>query len=869
MSQHCSDPKSRERWGSAWIGKVAGSYELQTVLGSGGMGTVFLGEHVRLGRKAAVKILRPDAREHPEVASRLRSEARAMMRICHPGVVQIIDQDVLEDGTGFLIMEYLPGQSLRERLRQSDGGLPLQVSLRILQQTAAAMAAAHAAGVIHRDLSPANIMCLPVTDEGGIQIKILDFGLARLYSLDGMSSSSSSLTRDGAVLGTLKYMAPEQCLDPHSVDEQADVYSLGVIAYELLAGRAPFVAASSWELIELHLREPPPPLPAREEGPLPAPLSALVLQMLSKRPLSRPTMAEVVERLAPLLPAASPASVSRSEPLGLSLRQRRQQRARLRASAVAAALLLVLGAGGLSLQLRKLRQTIEKQRQQTLVTTDQILTVINQSLRPIPGNRSAIQALLELTDKQLVSLAEQMPADLEVHESLVRLLLLRGDFARHHGALVDAQREYEQAVARARELLRKKPQDVEYRLYLATAHDGLGDAIEQLSDPALARTNYEVALEIRQALLAESPQDGMRVQEVVRSYLLLGDLARTQGLQHSALRAFESAQHLLEPLWKRQPDKKSYRWQMCGILYRQSQILLNLWRGVDGLAMAERALELLTRISPSDQQGMSYQVLLARVLQIRGEARERLGRSAEAEADFRQSYAGVSALLKAAPLDVQARRAVIDSAWKVADHQLRLGKIDDAALLAGETLKLAESLLQTDGAHHGHRYRLAGSLQRVGDVALRRGQLEEAQRSFRRAMETEESLAAATVDAVRRQDLMVALAERLGDVAAEGPYIGQALPLWGQALSMIQAQERIEPGWGDLRFMMARILRKRAAVQLRLGRPSEAQRDLEEAAAGVRGLLAIEPTDAMAKGELVEINRLAARLGAASRTTAQ
>lgn len=204
-------PAHRADWGDDWIGRVVGGYRLQQVLGAGGMGVVFLAEHQRMGRISAVKILHPSLKERPEVAQRLQSEARAMGRLSHPGIVAILDQDTLPDGTGFLVMEYLAGQSLRQVLQQSGGSLPLDATLSILYQCATAMAAAHAAGVIHRDLSPANIFCLRSDDHtgagpepGATAIKILDFGLARLYSPDGASSSSHNTTRDGAVLGTVK-----------------------------------------------------------------------------------------------------------------------------------------------------------------------------------------------------------------------------------------------------------------------------------------------------------------------------------------------------------------------------------------------------------------------------------------------------------------------------------------------------------------------------------------------------------------------------------------------------------------------------------------------------------------------------------------
>ena len=863
-------------WGDSWIGRVIGSYRLLRVLGKGGMGVVFLAEHQRMGRLSAIKILHPALKARPEVAQRLQAEARAMGRLTHPGIVAILDQDTLPDGTGYLVMEYLEGHSLRHVLQQSGGALPLPTTLTVLYQCALAMTAAHAAGVIHRDLSPANIFCLRVDRSDAAaagtairDVKILDFGLARLSSPDGASSSSHNTTRDGAVLGTLKYMAPEQTLDAHSADEPADVYSLGAIGYELLRGQPPFIAASIWDLIERHLREPPPALPDRavaDDSPLPVELRTLLGEMLAKSPLSRPSMAQVAERLSSLLPEGLHAS--RSQPLltqagnPVSRAQRRRRRLLLRIAAGLLAGLMTAGLLGLGWYAHRQRRSAARQRHETLAATAQTLTIIRRTLRPMPGANAASQGLLELTGHQLQTLLEQMPEDQEVREALVRLHTLRGDFARHHGGLNTAKSEFEQAIAGARALVEKKPTDRSYRLLLANAHDGLGDALEQVADLLQAKAHYEQALQIRQALQREAPSDAVALQEVVGSYLLLGDLAQAQGKQRSALAAYEQAQSQIEPLWKTQPDNKAYRWQMCGVQYRLGQTLLNLGRSVDGLALAERAMDLLARISPTDQQGSSYHVLLSRILQLRGAARARLGRSVEAEADFRASHQEVSALLKAAPNDVQAKRAVIDSGLKLIDHWLRMvarvgsttGKLDEAAVLASELLRLGEQLFATDDSNHGHRWRLAATLQRVGDVALLHGQAEAAQKHFQRALELQESLHMQAPESARHRDRLVALLERLGDALSAGPYAVQALPQYGEALRQIREQEQLETGWFELRLWQARILRKRSTLHARLGRSSLADQDLRQASEILHSLQMQDPADALVQAELAALN---------------
>jgi len=842
------------------VGTTVGSYRLLSVLGSGGMGTVYLAEHVRIGRQVALKLLRPEVRDRPEVAQRLRAEARALGRVSHPGVVGILDLDSLSDGTTYLVMEYLPGRSLREELRLAKQSPPLATTLSMLHQAARAMAAAHAAGVIHRDLSPANIMVLKSADGAAPELKILDFGLARLFSPDGASDSSMSRTRDGAVLGTLKYMAPEQCLDPHSVDERADVYSLGVIGYELLAGQPPFSASSSWELITLHLREAPPPLPERVAGsdtPLPPALAALILEMLAKSPLGRPEMAEVAARLGALAPAGVAVAPAGVQP-PLRVLRRRLARARLGTGIALAALLA--GAISAGLYARQQRRIAEQRRQESLAAVGEVLDVVNRSLRPIPGANNASQALLDTAAHVLGGLNAQEPSDLEALEALTRVHTLRGELARNHGGLATARKEFERAIVLCEALVSKRPKSIAYRARLASAYDGLADALEQMSELPLAKATYERALALRLELRQLTPEDPVRIQEVVGSYLQRGDLQRSQGLHRKALDDYEKAQALLEPLWKREPDKKSYRWQMCGVLYRSSEQLLTVGRSADSLTAAERAVDLLMRISPTDQQGTSYHLLLSRVLQTRGSARERLGRLGDAGHDYNQAFDIVRALLKASPSDVQCRRALIDSGYKMIDHWLRVGKVDAAAPIAAELQTVAEALQQADSAHQGHRWRLAGSLQRVGDVALARAHADEARSIYHRALELQESLRAQTPDHSRHRERTIWMLERQGDAVSQGAFPEQALLPWAQALALLAKLERVDPAAVDVRLALARIHRKRAALRPRLGQKDEAMADWARAAAMADAVLAGDPANGEAERELIltELGRAAA-----------
>ena len=274
-------------------GERIGAYRLEGRLGRGGMGEVFLARDERLGRWVAIKRIRHDS--HPAARERFRREARAAARLNHPAVVQIYD--VIEDGSSdAIVMEHAEGQTLRALLA---AGLPAPAqAIRLAREIADGLAAAHAAGLVHRDLKAENVM---VTSEG--HAKILDFGLAKSF-LDGMEDDS--LTAHGAVLGTFYAMSPEQA-SGEAVDARSDLFSLGVMLYEMLSGRSPFRSGSSAETLRRVLTHQPPPLGALRPD-LPPELAALVDRLLAKDREARPASArEVSAILARAIPdAASP-----------------------------------------------------------------------------------------------------------------------------------------------------------------------------------------------------------------------------------------------------------------------------------------------------------------------------------------------------------------------------------------------------------------------------------------------------------------------------------------------------------------------------------------------------------------------------------
>jgi serine/threonine protein kinase len=261
------------------IGEVVGSYRITSLLSEGGMGAVYRAEHVLLGRIAALKVLHPELCANKEIINRFFNEAKATTAIKHPGIVEIFDFGYMPTGHAFLVMEFLEGMTLSQRIKMR-GPIPEGEAAMVIRSVCSALAAAHAKGIVHRDLKPDNIFILPDPESPmGERSKLLDFGIAKLTDI-GMASSS---TKTGAVMGTPTYMSPEQCKGTGAVDHRADLYSLGCIFFELVTGRPPFDALGVGELIGAHLFMPPR-APSQVMPGISAETEALIMNLLEKEP---------------------------------------------------------------------------------------------------------------------------------------------------------------------------------------------------------------------------------------------------------------------------------------------------------------------------------------------------------------------------------------------------------------------------------------------------------------------------------------------------------------------------------------------------------------------------------------------------------
>jgi len=298
------------------IGRTIGNYVVRDKIGEGGMGVVYRAEHPRINRRVAIKVLHPGADRQSEMVHRFFNEAKAATEIRNDHIVEVLDFGELAEGMPYLVMEWLEGQTLGELLRV-ETRLPVARAARIVCGIARALSAAHAKGVVHRDLKPDNVFLVLRNGDPDF-VKVLDFGIAKPTSA---SASAHYRTQTGAIIGTPAYMSPEQCRGAKEIDQRTDVYSLGVIGYQMLTGGLPFNAEALGELLFQHLSQTPIAAAALEPS-VPAPVSAIIARALEKDPSRRASLDELTATMEaaitgtprPVTPASGSAPVIATGP---------------------------------------------------------------------------------------------------------------------------------------------------------------------------------------------------------------------------------------------------------------------------------------------------------------------------------------------------------------------------------------------------------------------------------------------------------------------------------------------------------------------------------------------------------------------------
>jgi serine/threonine protein kinase len=272
---------------------LAGRYRVEARVGSGAMGAVYRAEQAILGRHVALKIVNRDRHVGGDTVQRFRREAKALSALNHPNTVRVFDFGSTDEGLLFLAMELLEGEPLTDCMVR-EGPLPVLQAVSIIQQVLRSISEAHAQGIVHRDLKPDNVFLARVPSDPVPMVKVLDFGIAK--AVDGDRRIDQFETLDGTVFGTPRYMSPEQAAGK-TLDPRSDLYSVGIMLYELLTGNPPFVDMDAVVVMARHIREEPVPLcKAAPQRPIPACLEAVMTKTLSKQPAERFQTAEQFER---------------------------------------------------------------------------------------------------------------------------------------------------------------------------------------------------------------------------------------------------------------------------------------------------------------------------------------------------------------------------------------------------------------------------------------------------------------------------------------------------------------------------------------------------------------------------------------------
>ncbi|MGC4088797.1 MAG: protein kinase [Polyangiaceae bacterium] len=274
---------------------LAGKYRVERILGRGGMGIVVAAVHVQLGQRVALKLLRPELLEHPSALLRFMREARAAAQIQSDHVVRVMDVGSLDTGVPYMVMEFLQGYDLAAILK-ARGPLGIDEAVDYVLQAGQAVAEAHTLGIVHRDLKPANLF-LTRRGNGQPLVKVLDFGISKA-NFEYFGEGANSVTMTHAFMGSPLYMAPEQLRDSKDVDARADVWSLGVVLYELLSGSTPYYSETPWDLIASIIAEPPPAISSRRPDVPPAVDAVLVKCLQRERDQRYQSLEEFMGALA-------------------------------------------------------------------------------------------------------------------------------------------------------------------------------------------------------------------------------------------------------------------------------------------------------------------------------------------------------------------------------------------------------------------------------------------------------------------------------------------------------------------------------------------------------------------------------------------
>lgn len=692
-------PKAKSPW------PAAPGYEIVEELGRGGMGVVYRARQLALKRDVALKMILSGAHAGPGDLRRFANEAEAIARLDHPNIVQVYEVGQAE-GRPFIALEYLEGGSLSNRLAGKPQ--PPRAAAEMICLLAEAIEFAHQRGVVHRDLKPANVMF----DRHGA-MKITDFGLAK--RLEGESAG----TRTGDVMGTPSYMAPEQASGAtRQIGPPCDIYSLGVMLYEMLTGRPPFHGQDSVDTLLAVISEEPVP-PRRLTAHVPRDLETICLKCLEKSPARR--FASAGELAADLRRFLNHEPIVARPPGALERGIKWVRRHPARAIALGSvAVLLGAAAGGFAYHARTLSLQLaetERQRQRAegdldlaLDTVDELVDHLSgENLAALPKSDPIRRDFLELTLAFCQGLLRENPGEPGVRWRMGRARRQAAAIQQIFGRQEQAEADYRQAIRELEQLSAEFPTRQEYRRDLAATHNNLGNLLRSSEQITAAEAEYRAARRDFEQLANESPDNGDYRQQLAASWNNLG-LAR---LAAGDAQAAEEAE--------------------------------------------QQALSLYRRLEQQHPDGAEISQALGGVYSNLGSLSRAIGRLDQAIEAFREARKRFQHLHEQSPAKAEYRLLLASAENNLAAATLAAGDAAAADRAYTSAIELFASLAEEFPDVPAYRQRLADALNNRGLLSARQGQTQAARSGFQRAREICEREPAAMAGTANRETLAISL----------------------------------------------------------------------------------------------------------------
>lgn len=842
-------------------------YTLTRLHAKGGIGQVWLARDTSLGREVALKELRPDGHASFATWNRFLAEAKITGQLEHPGIVPVYElKGEGDDQQPFYTMRFIRGHTLCEaiaayhekRKRGEAGPLERAALLNAFVDACNAVAYAHSRGVIHRDLKGQNIV---LGDFG--EVMVLDWGLAKVLGRDESADASQSdsaaidldgaahfATRQGQVQGTPAYMAPEQAegrID--EIEQRTDVYGLGAILYELLAGKPPFTGSDTRDVLR-RVCEEPPARPREADPKVPQALEAICLHAMAKAPEDRyPTAMHLAEDVRRWL-ADEPVSVYR-EPLGVRV-NRWAKRNRAAVNSIAAVVLIgIISLSVTAFVVSRERDEARRQRQQARRAVDDMYTqVADQWLedRLDPLQRSFLEKALSYYE----SFTSEDARDPAVRQEHGRAYLRKGDVLKKLGRHQEAEASYGRAIDVLSALSNERPPVRENRLHLATAHNHLaGSYVAAGGRFPDAVKHYKQALDLQQALVKEAPSSTYRIA-LAKTEKGLSDLHRLTGRPDEAEADVRQAVELLEPVVAESPKAVEPRQDLAAALDGLGLLLRERSRPREAEEAFRRARDLLEKLVADSPTMPQLRDGLAKVYNSLGLLVREQGTAEEAETILRRQVAQEERLADDFPDRPDYRRALSRSLLNLAVVLKENGRPKEAEPAYRRAQALNEVLAKDFPTVLIYRREQARCLANLGELMATSGKRKDAEAFYRKALAIYEKLAQEAPSVADYSNAIGLTRINLGELLDGNGAPPEAEAEYQKALDQFSALVAKYPENPDYQRGQATCLLNMAGIMVASGRNKQADVVYQKAATIFDGLLSRTPDNAAAKLALAD-----------------